>query len=111
MVRSQVVDCHLSLMDVVIKQGGGDHMAAQFARVEGRREQDQRRRSDQHQSGDGKNAPDAARDEVLEIDAAGAVVFVEQQLGNQVTRDNEEDVDADEAAGNEGGKGVIKHHG
>ena len=49
--------------------------------------------------------------EAAQRDAAGALELAEQEAGDEEARDDEEDVDADVAAGEEGQPGVAEQHG
>ena len=59
-----------------------------------------RANDDEHDGG--HEPPDAAQPEVRQVDLAGIVVLDEQQAGYKVTRQHEEDGDAQQAAGRPG---------
>jgi hypothetical protein len=66
-------------------------------------------RGEQHQHQRGKDAPDAPRIEVAVGEIAGREAL-QKDGRDQETRDHEEDVDADEAAGQQARKGVVRQH-
>ncbi len=65
----------------------------------------QRHRGEDH-GGGGQQPPGPPGEEVPEPDPAGGDRLTDQQAGDQVARDDEEDVHADEAAGRPGNPGV-----
>ena len=66
---------------------------------------------DQHYGQRRQQAPRPPRPEARQVQAAGAVVPRDQQIGDQEPAEHEEDVDAEEAAGQPGGAFVEADHG
>ncbi|PNE38130.1 hypothetical protein AOB60_28855 [Streptomyces noursei] len=59
----------------------------------------------------GQQPAGPAHPEVAQVDAAAAAVFGQQQVGDQVAAEDEEDVDAEETAGQPGRVDVVEDHG
>ena len=78
----------------------------------GERSSSERTPTDGEQHGrERQQAPGAAGVEAAQRDAAGAVDLAEQEPGDQEAGDDEEDVDADVAAGEEGDARVAEQDG
>ena len=108
-VLGEVVDRLLGEVPVGRVEGGADDVAGDFDRAHGR-EQQQREDADRGEQDrrERQQPPGAAGVEAAQGDAPGAVDLVEQKAGDEEAGDDEEDVDADVAAGEERDAGVAE---
>ncbi len=111
-VLGEVVDRLGREVPVGRVEGGADDVARDFDRAHGREEQ-QREDPDggQEDRRERQQPPRTARVEAAQGDAAGTVDLAEQQPGDEEAGDDEEDVDADVAAGEEREPGVAEQDG
>ena len=106
-VRREVVGGLDGEADVPDREGGGRHVAGDALHVE-RRQHRPRRHQDAHQHDQRRrqDAPDAPGVEGPQVDASVALALAHEEPGDQEPRQDEEDVDPDEAAAHRRQAGV-----
>ena len=88
----------------------GDHLAAELVEHVGEEEDRVQRHHEEHGEERREQSTGPAVPEPLEADAVGLLVVGQQQARDQVAADHEEDVDAEEPAGDPALVGVVEQH-
>src|SRR5690606_37800508 len=92
-------------------QRGGGYVAAEFPpRSEGQHQPDGACRHDQDEQSGRQEAPGPASVELSQVDGAAAAYLLQERTGDQVARQDEENVHPDEIPAETGDSGVIEQH-
>ena len=108
--RRRVAEPLPDLVPVRHVERAGEHVAAQLAERVAFEDRRPQRDHQHHQEHGGQESAGAAQPELSERDAVRAFAFGDEQQGDQVAGDDEEHLDAEEAAREPGAVGVIDHH-